>query len=52
MKKCKILVIEDTESIREELKEILTFEGMHPINTKNGQQIIAKAKAKIPTRIL
>ena len=28
MKSSKILVIEDTQSIREEIKDILRFEGM------------------------
>ncbi len=52
MKKCKILVIEDTKSIREELEEILTFEGMHPITAKSGQEGIDLAKANIPDLIL
>jgi two-component system sensor kinase len=52
MGKCKILVIEDTKSIREELTEILIFEGMHVFTAKNGQEGIDKAKEHLPDLIL
>jgi len=48
----KILVIEDTKSIRESLKDILTFEGMDAIVAENGQEGIDKAKKYLPDLIL
>jgi DNA-binding response OmpR family regulator len=44
MKSSKILVIEDTQSILEEIKDILGFEGMEVITAKNGQEGIDRAK--------
>ena len=52
MKSSKILVIEDTQSIREELKEILGFEGMEVITAENGQEGIDRAKEYSPDLIL
>ena len=52
MKKHKVLVIEDTKSIREELREILLFEGMHVFTAENGQEGIDKAKEHLPDLIL
>jgi two-component system sensor histidine kinase/response regulator len=52
MRKCIVLVIEDTKSIREELKEILIFEGMSVFTAKNGQEGIFKAKECLPDLIL
>ena len=52
MKETKILVIEDTESIRVELKDILTFEGLQVIVAENGQEGINKIKEYQPDIIL
>jgi two-component system sensor histidine kinase/response regulator len=52
MNESKILVIEDTESIRNELRDIFVFEGMHVITAKNGQEGIDKAKEYLPDLIL
>jgi DNA-binding response OmpR family regulator len=52
MKKSNILVIEDTKSIREELRDILTFEGMQVFIAENGQEGIDKAKKHLPDLIL
>ena len=52
MKKSKILVIEDTQSIREEIKDILSFEGMEVITAENGQEGIDCAKKYSPDLIL
>ncbi|MFT7604988.1 MAG: two-component system sensor histidine kinase/response regulator [Saprospiraceae bacterium] len=52
MKNSKILVIEDTQSIREELKDILGFEGMEVITAENGQEGIDRAKEYSPDLIL
>ncbi|MFT5984398.1 MAG: two-component system sensor histidine kinase/response regulator [Maribacter sp.] len=52
MKKYSILVIEDTKSIREELRDILLFEGMHVFTAENGQEGIDKAKEHLPDLIL
>jgi two-component system sensor histidine kinase/response regulator len=52
MNESKILIIEDTESIRNELKDILLFEGMHVITAENGQEGIDKAKEYLPDLIL
>jgi two-component system sensor histidine kinase/response regulator len=47
-----ILIIEDTKSIREELKEILLFEGMQVLTARHGQEGIEKAKEQLPDLIL
>ena len=52
MKNSKILVIEDTQSILEELKDILGFEGMEVITAENGQEGIDRAKEYSPDLIL
>lgn len=52
MNKPKILVIEDDEGIREEMKEILDLEGMDATTAENGQDGIEKAKKIIPDLIL
>jgi two-component system sensor histidine kinase/response regulator len=52
MKKYNILIIEDTKSIREELRDILTFEGMQVFTAENGQEGIDKAKEYLPDLIL
>jgi two-component system sensor histidine kinase/response regulator len=52
MKNCKVLVIEDTQSIREDLREILIFEGMQVVTAENGQEGIDKAKEYLPDLIL
>jgi len=52
MNESKILVIEDTESIRNELRDILIFEGMKVITAENGQEGIDKAKEHLPDLIL
>jgi two-component system sensor histidine kinase/response regulator len=52
MKEPKILVIEDTKRIREDIRDILTFEGMVVFTAKNGQEGIDKAKEQLPDLIL
>ncbi|AFU70580.1 hybrid two-component sensor histidine kinase/response regulator [Psychroflexus torquis ATCC 700755] len=52
MRKYNILVIEDTKSIREELRDILSFEGMQVFTAENGQEGIDKAKEHLPDLIL
>ena len=52
MNELKILVIEDNKSIRDELRDILTFEGMQVITAENGQDGIDKAKQNLPSLIL
>ncbi|WP_296312064.1 hybrid sensor histidine kinase/response regulator [Winogradskyella sp. UBA3174] len=52
MRKYNLLVIEDTKSIREELRDILLFEGMHVFTAENGQEGIDKAKEHLPDLIL
>jgi two-component system sensor histidine kinase/response regulator len=52
MTSSKILVIEDTQSIREELQDILGFEGMEVIIAKNGQEGIDLAREYSPDLIL
>jgi two-component system sensor histidine kinase/response regulator len=52
MKTSKVLVIDDTQSIREELKDILCFEGMEVITATNGQEGIDRAKEYSPDLIL
>lgn len=52
MKSLKILVIEDTQSIRKELGDILGFEGMKVIAAENGQEEIDRAKKYSPDLIL
>lgn len=48
----KILIIEDTRSIREELKDILTFEGMNVVTAEDGEKGIEIAKKETPDLIL
>lgn len=50
--KTKILLIEDGDSLRESIVEILTFEGMVVITAENGQVGIDKAKEHLPDLIL
>ena len=52
MRKSKILLIEDTESISDELKDILGFEGYDVYLASNGQLGIDLAKKIIPDLIL
>ncbi|WP_027076655.1 hybrid sensor histidine kinase/response regulator [Maribacter antarcticus] len=52
MKESRILVIEDTKSILNELKAILIFEGMKVITAENGQDGIDKAREHLPDLIL
>jgi two-component system sensor kinase len=52
MKKSNVLVIEDTKSIREELRDILIFEGMQVFTAENGQEGIDRAKELLPDLIL
>lgn len=52
MRESIVLIIEDTKSIREELKEILIFEGMKVFTAENGQEGIFKAGACLPDLIL
>lgn len=52
MRKSSVLVIEDTKSIRDELRDILAFEGMEVFTAKNGQEGIDKAKEQLPDIIL
>jgi len=52
MNSSKILVIEDTQSIREEIKDIIRFEGMEVITAENGQEGIDYAKKYSPDLIL
>ena len=51
-KKPKILVIEDTKSIREEIQDVLRFEGMEVITAENGLEGINLAKECLPDLIL
>jgi two-component system sensor histidine kinase/response regulator len=52
MKRAKILVIEDTKSIRDEIKDILEFEGMAVCCAENGKDGYEEAKAFKPDLIL
>lgn len=52
MKKDKILVIENTLNVLEELRDILTLEGFELITAQNGEEGILKAKQVIPDLIL
>jgi len=52
MKKNKILVIEDTESLLEETLDILKFEGFEPIGASNGKEGLEKAKKYNPDLII
>ena len=52
MHKSKILIIEDTQSIRDELRDILRFEGYEVITAENGQEGIDRAKEFLPDLIL
>jgi CheY-like chemotaxis protein len=48
----KILVIEDEESLRESLVEILKFEGFEPLAAENGVEGIELAREHLPNLIL
>lgn len=48
----KILVIEDTESIRNEIIEILNFEGFKTLGAENGQVGIQLARQHLPDLII
>jgi two-component system sensor kinase len=49
----KILIIEDTMSVRDSLRDILNFEGStQVIVSENGQEGIDKAKEHLPDLIL
>ena len=53
MNKPKILIIEDTKSVRESLRDLLNFEGgVQVIVSANGQEGIDKAKEHLPNLIL
>lgn len=53
MNKPKILIIEDTKSVRESLRDILNFEGgAQVILSENGQEGIDKAKEHLPNLII
>ena len=52
MNEAKILIIEDTQSIRDELRDILRFEGYEVITAENGQEGIDVAKEELPDLIL
>lgn len=52
MQKSKILIVEDTESIRQELSDILGFEGFEVITAENGQEGIDRATEHSPDLIL
>jgi two-component system sensor histidine kinase/response regulator len=52
MSKEKILVIEDTQSIRDEIFDILSFEGMEVFIAENGQEGIDLANKCEPDLIL
>jgi len=52
MRKSNVLIIEDTKSIREELRDILHFEGLQVFTAENGQEGIDKAKELLPDLIL
>ena len=48
----KILVVEDSEVIREEICEILQFEDFDVIWAENGLQGLEQAKRELPNLIL
>ena len=48
----KILVVEDSKSIREEICEILQFENFEVVWAKNGAQGLKKAKKELPNLII
>jgi PAS domain S-box-containing protein len=50
--KSKILVVEDSKSIREDICEILQFEGFVVIWSENGEKGLEKAKTTLPNLIL
>jgi CheY-like chemotaxis protein len=50
--KSKILVVEDSKSIREDICEILQFEGFEVIWSENGEKGLEKAKTTLPNLIL
>ncbi|MCA9881817.1 MAG: response regulator [Anaerolineae bacterium] len=47
-----ILVVDDEAELREELLDILTFEGFHAIDAANGTQGIEKARSESPDLII
>ncbi len=52
MEQKKVLIVEDTISILNELREILTFEGFEVSRALNGQEGIEQAKKILPDLIL
>jgi two-component system sensor histidine kinase/response regulator len=52
MSQLKVLIIEDTQGIREALSDIVTFEGIQAITANNGQEGVDKAKEHMPNLIL
>jgi CheY-like chemotaxis protein len=48
----KILVIEDEESVRENILELLDAEGFEPLAAKNGSIGVFLARAELPELIL
>lgn len=52
MKEPRILLVEDMKGIRDEVRDILTFEGMQVIVAENGQEGVDKAKEQLPDLIL
>ncbi len=48
----KILVVEDSKSIREEICEILRFEDFEVISAENGLQGLEQAKTELPNLII
>ena len=48
----KILVVEDSKIIREEICEILEFEGFKVICAENGAKGLKKAKVTLPNLII
>jgi DNA-binding response OmpR family regulator len=48
----KILVVEDSEIIREEICEILQFEDFEVIWAENGEQGLERAKKELPNLIV
>ncbi|WP_339654973.1 response regulator [uncultured Maribacter sp.] len=48
----KILVVEDFKSVREEICDILGFEGFDVIEARNGAEGLIKAKKELPSLII